>query len=420
MTNRIFTLLILLFFLPPFAYADTLGSTKISYSTGERSQTDAIEERDLSGSYTFHKYSIAVKAEPLEDFYYRAGAKYYKKDFDSKRNNMDNKTGLYDLSFSLPLYKAEESLISLKGDCGLLNKRYENSPSSEYDKNSLSSGLVLDLYKRYSLKLLGGIKDYDYIKDASSDILKSFIKIASSVKSSDGRFDLSGHYKRDWADQAENKKDYTEDTFFFKTLLKLKMPLIYKLGIHFGTGRNDTRDSDEDREDNLRFSYRLWGVRTYHEFNKTVETKISYSQAERKYLTSINSYDNWSLKDETKFRILKDKPFDLDLLIGGGHKETTFYENESLSYKKNSLSAGLNISERADWSFKPAFSFSKYKYLPGSTSNQKSYKLKLNLKKYIGSTDKALEAGYWHKWKDYKYKPDVEQWALNLNFTLKF
>ena len=44
----------------------------------------------------------------------------------------------------------------------------------------------------------------------------------------------------------------------------------------------------------------------------------------------------------------------------------------------------------------------------------------LTCKKYIDSTDNALELDYWYKCKKYEYKPGIEQWAMNIYYSIKF
>ena len=323
------------------ASANSLGSTEISYSTGKRSQTDGLEERDLSGNYSFYKYGITVKAEPLEDFYYRVGFRDYHKKFDTSNDRLNNRTNIYNAYFSLPLKKTNDTSLKFNIDYGLRTKRYKNSPNSEYDNNRLSGELDMKLDKDYSLKVSAGINDYDYLKQSSSDQLKSFIKINPSAKLLDGKLSLSGYYKRDWVDNADNKKDYSEDSVSVRTSLKLDTPLLYRIGGHFGYGRNDTRDDEEDREDNLRFEYKVWDINTNHKINNTIDTQMVYGQDYRDYFTSINSYDNWFLKNKTKVALIKKDPFNMDLLLGYEHRETKFSENASLSYNKNALSGGL-------------------------------------------------------------------------------
>jgi len=414
----IFTFLI--FFSAISAHADTLGSTKISYSTGKKSQTSGIQERDLGGYFSFNKYSISVKAEPKEKFFYRAGYQYYRKTFDPKRTDLNAVTNTGNLYFSIPLYSQGESLIKLSANYRLRAKRYKNSPSDEYDNNNINVGIDIKPKKDYSIKFSGGIKDYDYIKDRGSDQLKTFFKIAPKVRLLEQSLSLSGYYKRDIIDQANNKKDYSEDCLSIKTVYNIGKPVLDKISANFGYGRNDTRDDNEDREDNLRFEYQLWDVTVYSKPFKNIEGNIRYGQKHRKYFISIDGYDNWYIDKNTKIRLLKKGLFFVDMLLGFTHKETKFFENEDISYNKNSLDAGFNMIKRSDFSIKPSFKYTRYKYPPFSTQNQKTYVLKLDTKKYIGSTDKALAAGYSYEWKNYEYSADSNRWNLNLSFVMKF
>jgi hypothetical protein len=402
------------------AAAGSLASTAISYSAGKRSQTDGLEERDLSGDYSFYKYGITIKAYPLEDFYYRVGFTDYRKRFDGSNGRLNNKTNIYNAFFSMPLKKTGDASLKFNIDYGLRTKRYKNSPSLEYDNNRLSGGFDMRLDKDYSLKVSAGIKDYNYLKRSSSDQLKSFMKINPGTKLLNGRLGLSGYYKKEWINNPENKKDYSQDSVSVRTSLGLDASLLYKISGHLGYGRNDTRDDEEDREDNLRFEYILWDISTYHKINSSIDTRMVYGRGHRDYFTSINSYDNWFFKNSTKAALMKKDPFNMDLLLRYEHRETHFSENNSLDYDKNSLSGGFSFSQRGKWSFKPGFGFTGYKYPPLSLKNEKQYKADITCKKYIGSTDNAVELGYWYKWKDYKYKPTIEQWAVNVSYSIRF
>ncbi|MFH1867583.1 MAG: hypothetical protein ABH843_01305 [Candidatus Omnitrophota bacterium] len=400
------------------AYAKKTDSIKAFYATGERSQTDEIEERDLSGGYSFYKYGTTVRSKSFKDIYYRLGYTGYEKDFDTERNNLDNRTDVYNVYISSPIHKTETSKLELSADYSLRAKRYDNSSSLEYDQNNITAALDVDIDKNYSLELAGGIKDYEYINNSSSDTTKAFLKIAPAIKNDAAS--VSGYYKRGWVNQSDSKKDYSEDSLSVRTSFKFDSKLLYKVGGHFGYGKNDTRDSDEDREDNLRFEYRLWDITTEHKLDESADTQFTYGQKYREYLTSISGYENWFLKNRSRLNLFKKESFKVDLLLGGEHKETRFYVNEGLSYAKNSVSGGLSMLERADWSLKPDLSFTKYDYQQGSTNSQKAYKLSVDIKKYLGGTDTALEANYWYKWKDYEYKGDVKQWSLNLSYEIKF
>lgn len=416
----IITTTILIALMAYSAEASSLGSTKISYSTGKRSQTYGIEDRDLSGNYSFYKYGITVKAEPIEGFYYRVGFSDYHKKFEEPNDNLNNRTNIYNVHFAMPLKKTDDASLKFNLDYGLRTKRYKNSPTSEYDNNRLSAGFDMKLDKDYSLKVSTGLNHYDYLKKDSSGQLKTFIKVNPSVKLLDGKWDVSGYYKRNWVDNRGNAKDYSEDTVSVRTYFKIDMPLLYKVGGGFAYGRNDTRDDEEDREDTLRFEYKNWDVQTNHKINNAIDTQMTYGQMHRDYFTSANSYDNWLIKNKTKIALMKKDPFNMDMILGYEHREARFPDNNSLNYNKDSLSGGFSFSQRGGWSVKPGFQFTEYRYPPLSTRNEKQYKADITCKKYIGSTDNAFEIGYWYKWKEYKYRPNVEQWAVNVSYDIKF
>jgi hypothetical protein len=402
------------------AKAGSLGQTRVFYLTGKRSQTDGLEDRDLSGDYSFYKYGVSVKAKPLEDFYYRAGVSNYHKKFDTSNNKLDNNTNLYSAYFSIPVKNTKQESLKFDIDYNLRTKRYKNSPNSEYDNNRLSGGFDIRLREHYSLGISAGINDYDYRKKHSSDKFKSSIGINPSAKLLDEKLKVSGYYKRNWVNNSGDRKDYTEDSVSLRSSIKLDNPFLNKIKGHFGYGRSDTQDDEEDREDNLRFEYRIWDITTGHKINNAIETQMDYGQAHRDYFTSLNSYDNWFLKNKTKYALIKNEPFKMDLLLGYEHKESKYSQNNSLSYNKNSLSGGFNLLSKGEWSIKPGFTFTRYKYQTLSPKNESQYKADISCKKYIHSTDNALELGYWYKWKDYRYKPSVEQWAMDIAYSIKF
>jgi len=414
------TLTFLLLYAITSAHASNIGSTKIYFNTGQKSQTSCIEERDLGGYFSFYKYGTKVTAEPTKGFSYRIGIEDYHKDFDTKRDHLDNRTNLYSAYFSMPVHKTDTIDVLLNTNYKLRTKRYKNSPSDEYDNNNVSAGINITKDKNYTLKLSGGIRNYEYVKNHDSNQLKSFFKIGSKARLLDQRLSLSGYYRRDLVDQADNKKDYSEDCVSIRTAYDIGKPIIDKIGAHFGYGRSDTRDDDEDREDNLRYEYQLWDVTLYSKPFKNIEGNIRYGQKHRKYFMSIDGYDNWYIDKNTKIRLIENGSFSVDMLLGGLHKETKFFANEALSYNKNSLDTGFNILKRSDFSIKPSFKYTRYKYPPLSTGNEKNYKLSVDCKKYIGSTDKAIEAGYWYKWKNYENKSNSARWNLSLSFMMKF
>jgi len=83
------TLTFLLLYAITSAHASNIGSTKIYFNTGQKSQTTGIEERDLGGHFSFYKYGTKVTAEPTDGFSYKIGIEDYRKDFDTKRDHLE-------------------------------------------------------------------------------------------------------------------------------------------------------------------------------------------------------------------------------------------------------------------------------------------------------------------------------------------
>jgi len=406
-------------FLAP-AEAGPLGNTQVSFSSGKRSQTDGTDERDLSGDYSFYQYAVTAKANPSDDISYKVSFKDYRKEFDQADDSLDNRTVRYNARFAAPLHKKEDISVKLAIDYGLRVKRYKDSPNQEYDNNTISAALDVRPLKNYCLGIAAGINDYDYAKKSSQDQRKSFFKISPAGKFFDERLTLSGYYRRNEVDNSGKRDNYSEDIISLKSSLKLGLPLLYKIGGGFSYGRNDTRDDEEDREDDLRFEYKKWDISTYHRLSNRIDSRLTYGRQDRQYFTSPDSYDNWLIKNRTRFNLAKKGLFNTDMILGYEHRETSFASNNSLSYNKNVYNAGLAFSQRGQWSVKPAVTFTDYRYQPLSPKNEKQYKAEISCSKYIGSTDNVLELDYWYKWKNYEYKPNIEQWAVNISYNAKF
>ncbi|MDD5504131.1 MAG: hypothetical protein PHV77_02310 [Candidatus Omnitrophica bacterium] len=402
------------------AKAGSLGDTQVSFSTGKRSQTDGTDERDLSGDYSFYQYALTAKATPSDDISYKISFKDYRKEFDQSDDSLDNRTLQYNARFAMPLHKKEDLSLKFAIDYNLRLKRYKNNPNQEYDNNTISAALGIKTFKHYSLGISAGINDYDYAKKSSQDQRKAFFKVSPSAKFFDERLALSGYYRRNEVCNSGKRDDYSEDIMSLKSSMKLNLPFLYKIGGSFSYGRNDTRDDEEDREDDLRFEYKKWDISTYHRLSNRIDSRLTYGRQDRRYLTSSDSYDNWLIKNRTRFGLVKKGLFHTDMILGYEHRETSFLSNNSLSYNKNGYNAGLAFSQMGQWSVKPAVTFTDYKYRPLSPRNEKQYKAEISCSKYIGSTDNTLELDYWYKWKNYEYKPNIEQWAVNISYSARF
>ncbi len=402
---------------PAVCPASSKSTIKPYYATGEKSQTDATEERDVSGSFKYYKYGISSNFKPERNFSLKLGFEEYHKDFlNNSQSDVDAR--VYKIGTGFLFIDDKGVSLNTNLDFSLRNKRYDNSPNSEYDQTKIKGSIKYKLKDVYSLALSSGINNYEYINKSNSDVLKTFLKISPQVYLLDKTLELSGFCKIRWLNASGDNKDTAETILSGRSTLNLDAPFLYKIKAGIETGKENTQDT-EDREDSLRYKYSKWDIATYHKFNKRLKTQLEYGRNTRDYLVNNNDYENWYIKDKSNFKLLEKEFFNLGLFAEGEHKETDFDKIHKKSYIKNKITGGLSFLKRADWSLKPEFSFTDYNYASESTSDQKSYKGKISAKKYIHE-DFILEGYYWYKWKNYKFKADSEQWTVNVSLSLRF
>lgn len=417
MKNFLIFFTMFIFSSPGLCYASSKNTLEPYFATGEKSQTDGIEDRDLSGSFKYYKYGLSFNSKPQDAPALKLAFEEYRKDF---LNNIQSDVNTYTskMGVGFPLLNDKDSSLDADLDFLVRNKRYDDSPNSEYDQIETKGAIKYKLKDMYSLGVSGGINNYEYRNRSDSDVLKTFLKLSPEVYLFDKTLELGGFFRIRWLDNSGNNKDATETILSGDTALSLEMPLLYKIKAGIETGKENTQDT-EDREDSLRYKYTKWDITTYHKFNKRLKTQLEYGQKRRDYLSDNNDYENWHIENKSNFKLLESELFDLNLFTEGEHKETEFNKAHSNSYIKNEITGGLSFLKMANWSLKPEFTFTKYNYTSESTSDENSYRAKVSAKKYINENF-ILEGYYWYKWKDYRYKPDIEQWTLNLSCSIKF
>ncbi|MBN1406079.1 MAG: hypothetical protein JW946_06130, partial [Candidatus Omnitrophica bacterium] len=355
---------------PSLCRAEMKGSVTPSFSTGIKSQTDAIEERDLSGNFWFYKYGLSGTLKPDNKLSLKAGYEKYFKDF-SGVNISDVNTCAYKAGIDYILFDDKEK--SLKTGLGfkLRNKRYKDSPSLSYDQYRAQADINCKFSENYSLDLSAGINDYEYIKNNSSDVTKTYIKFSPEARFFDKMLEISASYRMRWLDYKNNSKDKSENVYSGTAILNLDNPFMHKIKANAETGKENTQDT-EDREDSLRYQHDKWDIATYYKFGKNFKTQLEYGQKQRDYISDNNNYKNWYIKNKSNFKILKNKYLDVDFSPEYEYKDTHFSKINSKSYVKNKIAAGMSFSKRENWSFDPEFIFTDYDYEAGSASNQKT------------------------------------------------
>ena len=405
------------FFIRP-AYA-TQNEISTTFETGERSVTDTLEDRDLSGNLNFYQYALrfdhAISKLTKYNFSYGYDYKNYQ-----TLDALDSTSHQWHFGLDHTFENFKANPLKLDIDVGLRNKDYRNSPSSDYERTNASLGLEYKHEDLWAISWRNGFINYDFTK-AGNDQLKLFTKLGGWSKLFNERLKIDGFYKFQNVDHETASKGRVENTLNLGSSYKLEMPYFSKLSGVFETGKTDTKDSEyEDRDDNLQFKYTKWHVATAHPLLKNITTFFRYGRISRDYQNSNNGYKNWFAENKTDFEILEDKIKKVNLSILAEHKESNYDLTDSLNYIRNLASAKFSYKMKNNWEFDPSFAFKKYDYSANPLQNEKQYEIKAEFAKELYDGNLELKLTYKFVWKDYENNPDVNLWSIKAGIDYKF
>jgi len=383
--------------------------------TGERSVTDTIEDRDISGNYNFYRFFGRFDQEASKVFKYNISYEYYFKDYVTSDNlDMASNQGRAAFDYWLAPDKFKLSL-----DAGLKSKDYKNSPTSEYERSNATIGLDYKYEELWSIGWDNGFINYDYDK-ADNDQLKLFTKLRGWMKFFEERLKVAPSFKYQVVDNDNSTKDRAEQVFAVSSYYKLNLPCFEKVGGYYGFGKNDTKDyEDDDRDDDLRFKYHKWHVSTDHPLIEKLDTLFKYGQLRRNYQNSPNNYRTWFIENKTSFKLYKDKIKEIGFSVPLEHREGSYGLVDSLNYIKNVVGARLSYRVKDNWELTPAFTFKKYAYHNNHDKDEKQYEAKIEFSKSLPK-NLDLNLAYKYQRKDYKQKSDITLWTIRAGIDWEF
>ncbi len=403
----------LLLFLPEISFADT-SSLSSSYEFGRRQITDFIENRDNLDNFDYFKYHLRLKQEVKDGLDYGVSYSRTKRDYETQ-NTLDSTANDYKLS----LHLAAPAGTKLNFDFGHKEKHYKNSPTSEYIRDGLSFGLKRDVSKTFSLGLSSGIANYDFSEHTDSNQFKIFWALEADILLLENKLRTGASFRHQDVDQKGGRADRSEQ--IIKGDLRYTFGLNYLKDIGFGLehGRDDTKEIEE-RDDNLRYRYTKWEIKSRHPLFEKLDTAFRYGQNMRDYFDSASDYRGWFLENKTTYEIFESKASSLESSFESGHKETDYHLDDSLNYIKDSFSVELSYSRKKNCKIIPSFTFSQYNYPADINRKEKDYLSEVEFIKELTLPDIKLKARYAYKFRDFRYVADVVQWWVSLGAALTF
>ncbi|OGX27190.1 MAG: hypothetical protein A3J51_00875 [Omnitrophica WOR_2 bacterium RIFCSPHIGHO2_02_FULL_45_21] len=403
----------LLFALPSgFGFASTNIYT--GYEFGEREIAEILEERESLGNFDYFKYRLRLKQTIKNGASYSLSYHLIKRDFETQ-DSFDSKADDYKLNLDMPLLDAAK--IGL--DFGHKEKRYGNSPASEYNRDTFSLELKHRLSKMLALGLGAGITNYDYRIDSGSNQSKYYAGLNWSMLLLEEKLNFGGFYQQRAVEQKGNKTNRSEQIIGVDGQYNLKLTRFKKVNLKIEHGRNDTKEIEE-RDDALRYRYNKWNIKTMHPLSKKLDTTFGFNSSRRDYFDAAGDFKSWAIDNETVYSILESKISSLDFSLQSEHKETSFHLDNSLDYSKDLFSIDLTYKRKKNYKISANFKFSRYDYPAKVSRKEDDFLSELKLSKEFAKPALELQLRYAYKYRDFHTQTDAIQWWINLGMEMGF
>ena len=403
----------LLFALPlSFGFASTGIST--GYEFGQREIAELLEDRDTLGNFDYFKYRLRLKETLKDSASYSLSFNLIKRDFETQ-DVFDSKTRDYKLTLDLPLPNSTEAGFAL----GHKEKRYKNSPASEYNRDTFTVELKRRLSEMLALGLEAGIADYDYRADSGANQSKYYAGLNWGMLFLEEKLNFGGFYQQRAVDQKGDKTDRSEQIIGADLHYKLGGAHFKNINFKIEHGRDDTKEIEE-RDDNLRYRYSRWNIKTTHPLAKNLDTTFAFSSKRRDYLNTTSDFRSWAIENETDYIILQSKTSSLGSSFQSEHKEANFHLDNSLNYSKDLFGLALTYKRKKNYEIAGSFKFSRYDYPFNFSRNEDDYLSGLELIKEFTQPDMKLKAKYAYKYRAFPYRADTAQWWVNLGIEWGF
>ncbi|TNF53011.1 hypothetical protein EP227_06600, partial [bacterium] len=179
---------------------------------------------------------------------YEFGTYIYDKDYRD-RDNLDNFSRLFHArgTYYVKKHKQKFSILDVKLKYKV--KRYDETPSSEYNQIAFSPKITLTRKNSYTLKISGGINSYDYRSANSKDQFKVYSKLDVRGYLFEGNLTLLSSYKFEFTAETKKDRNKNKNDFLSGFDYRINAPLIQKVSARFSLGQRDTKEDDMRDED---------------------------------------------------------------------------------------------------------------------------------------------------------------------------
>ncbi|MFH1504795.1 MAG: hypothetical protein ABIH08_05375 [Candidatus Omnitrophota bacterium] len=412
---------VLFFSFPSWAKDFTLsGYTEI----GKRSTAEDYEEEDTDDDYTYRNYHLKFGQKVSDRLSCDIGSFIYDKDYDSK-DSLDNISRIFKTNWAYYLSKLKKESLKLGVKLNYKEKRYNNTPTSEYDQVRLASTLTFKKKDLYTIDLSAGINDYNYLEAREKDQFKFFSKMGGKRYFLDKKLMLTSSYKIEQLEKEKIGRGRTKHEVLEGFDYIFNNPLVYKVTTRLSWGQRDTKEEEERDED---YDYEYWRccAKTEHKINPKLKTNLKYQYFKKDYVSSDLDHSGFYVQNSWDYELSNDETRRIWLDFDIEHKNVDYtlkagsnYEKETLGMKANYQQKKNLPDSKAGWKISAGLEASSYGFNDSSNDKERYY-AKLSGEKFFLNGDLVLSLDLKYKYTDYEQENNKEQKAVKTAFKYKF
>jgi hypothetical protein len=411
-----FFLVICSLLFPPLSFATDFALSGY-FESGNRSQAEDFEEEEEDREYAYQNYHLKFKHKLSDRFNYILSSFIYNKDYKS-RDSLDNISKIFNAKGSYYLNKQKQESLKLDIKLKYKEKRYRNTPSSEYDQIMFSPKLTYDKKDSYAINLSTGINNYDYVSTRGNDQLKFFSQLGAKRYMVEKKLMLTSSYKLETTAHKRTNRRKNKNDFMFGFDYIFDIPFIYKITARAKLGQRDTKDDDE-RDEDFDYKYRQFYVKIAHRITSKLKNDFKYQYFKKDYLTADLDHSGFYIRSNWRYKMLADETQELYFNFTSKYKDVNYVLKSGSNYKKETLGIKGTYKRKKNWKTSVSLQGNFYGY-EDSTKDKNRYYTKLSFEKLFLEKDLSLSLDFKYKYTDNKQADNTEEESVRLAFKYKF
>ena len=384
---------------------------------GRRSQAEDFAEEDTDEDYGYQNYHLKLERRVSDRLNYDVSSFVYRKDYKD-RDSLDNISRIFKAGLSYDLRRFGDERIRFDFNLKSRQKRYKNSPASEYDEIGAAPGLTFEEKDNYRIDFNLGVDSFDYLAEGEKDQFKTSAGMDVQKHFLEERLTLLSSYKVEQLEQEKANREKTKQEAGGGFDYKFDLPWVQKLTSRLSWGQRDTKD-EEDRDEDMDFEYWQYYAKSEHRISPKLKTGLKYQYFVKDYIAVDLDHRGFYLQNSLDYELLDSQKQRVWLDFAAEHKELKYNLKPANNYQKETLELKISYKKKKNWQASAGLEENFYDFSAKSNDKNRTY-LKLSAEKLFQEGDFALTVDFKYRYTDYAQKEDNQEEALRLGFKYRF